>query len=617
MTTPVPQIYDEAAEQLASECRELERRSQRFVAARAVAFLGVLVLFTAALGSPDARAAGSAFGSFCLIALVVVSLRHERLQEQLNHQQRRLSLSRNAGARWRRDWKHVPVPPIAAEPGQEALATDLDLMGAGSLFHLVCRSYTQCGREQLRDLLFQPIGEPELARQRQDAVRELQGEVPWRSEFELLSLAVAYGKATPAALAEWADAPNAAPPQSYLKPLAWALPAALWASLAVAIVQRGVIGVPILISLAVVSALVALWHTGHAFAALEHVTTSRDEVVQYQAMFDHVAQLQPTATWLADLVSQLRAQDGGPAAELARLGRITRLSSQRQAGFIQATLYMISQVVFLTDLHLLAALQHWRQRNAGKVGAWFVRLGKVEAAASLAGLAFDHPNWAWPEISDNQPSLTARGIGHPLLQETQRVTNDVEVGPPGTLLLVTGSNMSGKSTLLRSIGLNALLAQAGGPVCAAELRMPPVRLGTSVRVHDSLADGVSFFMAELKRLKQIVDMAGELDAPRLLYLLDEILQGTNSAERQIAVSHVLEHLLKAGAIGAISTHDLELASLPQLAKHCHTVHFRETLDPSQSARSMTFDYQLRQGVATTTNALKLLELVGLATGKDT
>ncbi len=188
------------------------------------------------------------------------------------------------------------------------------------------------------------------------------------------------------------------------------------------------------------------------------------------------------------------------------------------------------------------------------------------------------------------------------------------VGPPGSFLLVTGSNMSGKSTLLRAIGVNTVLAQAGGPVCAGSMRLAPVTLGTSFRVQDSLEEGVSFFMAELKRLKEIVDMATERSGAggsTLLFLLDEILQGTNVFERQVAVRHVIMHLLDQGALGAVSTHDLSLADAEGLAAAAKTVHFTETYERGDDGPHMHFDYLLRTGVAPTSNALKLLEIVGL------
>jgi DNA mismatch repair ATPase MutS len=194
------------------------------------------------------------------------------------------------------------------------------------------------------------------------------------------------------------------------------------------------------------------------------------------------------------------------------------------------------------------------------------------------------------------------------------VGSDFSVGPPGTFLLVTGSNMSGKSTLLRALGVNITLAQAGGPVCADALSLPPITLATTIRVQDSLEQGVSYFMAELQRLKEVVTIATQTSAAgeRLpFFLLDEILHGTNTAERQIAVRQIVRHLLSLGATGAVSTHDLTLAQTPEIASTAQLVHFTETFTRSPEGLKMTFDYKLRPGIATSTNALKLLEMVGL------
>ena len=241
----------------------------------------------------------------------------------------------------------------------------------------------------------------------------------------------------------------------------------------------------------------------------------------------------------------------------------------------------------------------------------------LKRSARLQPLAHDNPAWAFPTISERGTALIAKDVGHPLLKAEDAVVNDVTVGPPGSFLLVTGSNMSGKSTLLRSIGVNAALAQMGAPVCATSWKMPPLITVTSMRVQDSLEDGVSFFMAELKRLKTIVDRSVELqDGPfGLLFLLDEILQGTNSVERHIAVARVIRQLVVNGAIGAVSTHDLELSSNDDIHKLCDTVHFREQITNGPNGEEMTFDYKMQDGVAPSTNALKLLEMVGLSDGR--
>jgi DNA mismatch repair ATPase MutS len=306
-----------------------------------------------------------------------------------------------------------------------------------------------------------------------------------------------------------------------------------------------------------------------------------------------------------------------PLDALAGLMRLVRFANLRRDGLFGIP-YYLSQLFVLTDFHVLSMMEHWKKQHGSAVRRWLQGVGQAEAISSLATLAHDNPHWTMPDVderADQMPNqmIVARQLGHPLIADAACTRNDIEIGPAGSFVLVTGSNMSGKSTLLRAVGLNIILAQAGAPVCAQELRTPPVQLATSMRTRDSLASGVSFFMAELHRLKQIVDQSqGSRDnSHRCLYLLDEILQGTNSGERHIAVSHIIGHLIAHGSIGMVSTHDLELAHSPTLATACRTVHFRESITGQNGNEQMTFDYILRPGVSPTTNALKLLKFVGL------
>jgi DNA mismatch repair ATPase MutS len=290
---------------------------------------------------------------------------------------------------------------------------------------------------------------------------------------------------------------------------------------------------------------------------------------------------------------------------MRRLNRILGFADLRRGA---AIFHFIIHAATLWDFHVLFALERWRRSTGAHVRAWLEALGDLDALAVFAGAKDDHPAWCTAVIVP-EPLLTASSLGHPLLTEERRVANDVTVGPPGTLLLITGSNMSGKSTLLRAIGLNAVLAQAGAAVCARSFSMPPVDLQTSIRVQDSLELGLSYFMAALARLKGVVDAAEhEREGRVLLYLLDEILQGTNSAERAIAVRSVARHLLEAGAIGAMTTHDLTLGSEEPLRTAATLVHFTETVD---SGGVMRFDYRLRPGLATSRNALRLMEMIGI------
>ncbi|MCA9172271.1 MAG: hypothetical protein KDB23_31615, partial [Planctomycetales bacterium] len=314
---------------------------------------------------------------------------------------------------------------------------------------------------------------------------------------------------------------------------------------------------------------------------------------------------------------RMRSVVGGsftqPVSHLTDLQRRLRVAAWRHSSLL-GLLYLIAQIFALCDFHLLNWCERWRRAHGATAPAWFTVLAELEALSSLAAVAHDEPEWTFPTVDPALEQFTGEQLGHPLIRAQVRVSNDVTLGPPETFLLVSGSNMSGKSTLLRSIGTNVILAQTGAPVCARECSLPPLVVATSMRIDDSLEDGVSFYMAELRRLKEIVDLAVATEQRvdcRLLYLLDEILLGTNSRERHVAVVRVMKHLLSHGAIGAISTHDLELAQSPDLQHACHCVHFREHFVEENGVTSMHFDYQMRPGIATTTNAIKLLEMVGL------
>jgi DNA mismatch repair ATPase MutS len=288
--------------------------------------------------------------------------------------------------------------------------------------------------------------------------------------------------------------------------------------------------------------------------------------------------------------------------------------AQLRAG--AAIFHFIFQALTLWDFYVFFALDSWRREVGHRVRDWMAAVGDLDALSAFAHIRQDNPGWCFPAVhpADDGAQIQIRGaaLGHPLIPDDRRVANDVIVGPPGTLLLITGSNMSGKSTLLRAIGLNTVLAQAGAPVCAAHMSMPAADLETSLRVQDSLEHGLSYFMAALARLKGILARARRShdahDGRVVLYLLDEILQGTNTAERAIAVRGVTRHLLEAGAIGVMTTHDLALAGEPPLSTAARLVHFTEILD---ERGHMTFDYRLRPGLATSRNALRLMQLIGM------
>jgi DNA mismatch repair ATPase MutS len=286
---------------------------------------------------------------------------------------------------------------------------------------------------------------------------------------------------------------------------------------------------------------------------------------------------------------------------IARLGTLCDFESSRH-----------NMVVRLIDLPLLysvqvaCALQRWRVKHAGAIPGWLDAIGEIEALLSLAAYAFEHPEHAFPELVSSGPAFfSARGLGHPLLPQASCVRNDVELGGNNQVLLVSGSNMSGKSTLLRAVGINAVLAFMGAPICAKSLRLSPACIGAAMRASDSLQKGVSHFYAEIQRIRQVVELSSQ---GRLIFLLDEILQGTNSQDRRVGAEGVLRTLIKQGAIGLVTTHDLALTSIAELfPDRVRNVYFQEKLE----AGKLSFDYKLRPGIVSTHNGVELMRSVGL------
>lgn len=582
--------------------RDVERqRSVRISRIRLAVFLVAIALlvWTLATNADPLRltAAGILFAVFG--ALVVW---HARVEDRVAWHEALRVACEHARARVERRWDDLP--PGDAPPSLDVVhhpyALDLDLFGRASLFQWLGPCATPIGSGRLADWLLN-AAPPEEIRLRQLSVGELAAHDEWREQFAAYGLLAreAQQREIDAFLA-WAEGPGPfGRYSSLLKVVTFAILGSMWGLFALA-PSAGWWMIPLVLGVILSFAL-----AGRIHIALHRAGAGQQSLTRYAAIFEHVASATFEAPPLRALQQRLSADGLAAPGCMRRLNRILGFGELRTSA---ALLHFPIQTATLWDFHVLFALDKWRRIAGSRVRDWMAAAADVDALSALAGVRRDNPKWADPLLSE-VPVLTAEGLGHPLITAERRVTNDVEVGPPGTLLLVTGSNMSGKSTLLRSIGLNAVLAQAGGPVCAAMLRMPPVELQTSIRIQDSLELGLSYFMAALARLKGVVDAA---ERPRegrvLLYLLDEILQGTNSAERGIAVQGVARHLLAANAIGAMTTHDLNLAGEEPLKSSARLVHFTEIVDDNGGMR---FDYRLREGIATSRNALRLMRMIGI------
>jgi hypothetical protein len=485
-----------------------------------------------------------------------------------------------------------------AEP-RHPYARDLDVFGRASLFELLCRARTPSGRATLARWLCEPAA-PDAVRERQAAVRELAPRLDLREELALAAEDLR-AQLEPEALASWGEAPRglgsrtgraaaaalvgaslagiAAWTAGLAPPLAAAVPLAAQAAFAARLRRRTA---PVIRSID---------RAAHDLAILRRVV-ARLERERFETP-------RPAA-----LVASLSA-DGAPASQrIAALERLVNLLDARRN-----QLFAPLAALLLWSTQLAFAIEAWRARVGPELRRWLAATGELEALSSLAGFAWENPGHVFPELAGGGPALfDGEGLGHPLLPRERCVPNDLRLGADGAgaqALVVSGSNMSGKSTLLRTVGANAVLALAGAPVRARRLRLSPLAIGASVLVADSLLEGKSRFFAEIERLRQVMDLAG---AGRALFLLDEILQGTNSHDRRIGVEALLRGLLERGAVGLATTHDLALAEVADaLAPRVANVHFEDHLE----AGAMAFDYRLRPGVVRRSNALALMRAVGL------
>jgi len=484
-------------------------------------------------------------------------------------------------------------------------ADDLDLFGKGSLFQLLSTARTRMGEDTLAEWLLSPSS-VERIRERHAAVSELRDQLDLREDLAVLGEDVGVG-VHPDALLQWAEAPN------QMKPL-WFR----WLALVLAVVAVGGVAVwwywgmatPFVLTV-VIEAVVtyrlkkpleeALHGTEHAFHDLDLLSgvLARVEAHTFQAPR---LQALKRELWSGEASSgELSSKDVPSSQAITRLRTLVDLIGSRHN-----TIVRVIDAPLMYSVQVAFAAERWREAHGKSLRLWVTAIGEMEALLSLAAYSFEHPADSFPEFADGAAALDGEGIGHPLVPTATCVRNTVSISGETRVLLVSGSNMSGKSTLLRAVGMNAVLAMAGAPVRARRLRLTPLRVGASIRINDSLREGSSRFYAEITRLRQIFDLAG--GDPPLLFLLDELLQGTNSKDRRIGAEGIVRALVKRGAIGLVSTHDLALTDIGgSVDGHLHNVHFQDDLENGK----MTFDYTLRDGVVTKSNGLALMRSIGL------
>jgi hypothetical protein len=569
----------------------LERRCERLASLR-------LALFSLALavGAAAAWAGVSlAWTAPALVGFAIAVALHGRTRAAVAQARRSERFYDRALARMEHRFAGAGRAGDEYAPPEHAYATQLDLFGAGSVFELLCGARTRSGERALARFLC-GAAPPEEIGARQAAAEELAPLVDWRER--IATLGPELRDAVDAdALATWGSAAAAARRRE-LRAGLLACNALVAGTLGLWWLGAGAL--PLVGALAVQSVLARALR-----GRVEHATAGVDRAArQLELLSGLLAAVERAPFRVPKLVALRRAfeTDGAPPSRhVARLARLVDLLDSPRNAFFAPIAFAL-----LWTPHVALGLEAWRARTGTALGTWMAALGELEALVDLAAYRYAEPDDAFPEVAAGDARFEAVGLGHPLIPGERCVTNDVSLGPERRLLVISGSNMSGKSTLLRSVGVAAVLAQAGAPVRARSLRMSPLAVGASLVVVDSLAEGASHFYAEITALRRIAALCDGPVPP--LFLLDELLQGTNSRDRRLGAEAVVRHLLGRGALGLVTTHDLALCEIAEaLAPRAANAHFEDGL----AADALHFDYRLRPGVVTHGNALALMRAVGL------
>ena len=603
--------YIARLEALRLSLSRLDRRHKALGRVNLVMVLAALIVVVWAL---DSRSASILWVLVPGAVFAFSETLHTRVLRSLRQCRRAMAFYERGLARLENRWMGT------GETGEHFLdpshpySRDLDLFGTGSLFELLCTARTRAGEAALAGWLLAPASVDEI-RGRHSAIAELRTRTGLREELAVLGEDVR-SAVHPDTLAAWAEAEPVLRPGPE-RAVAVGL-AAVWLF---SLVAWGVWG---WWELALASSAVNWFfnsrfsarvqqiapvlgvHAGSAADSPARATPSVEAIARdldvLSAVLERLEREPFSAPKLAGLQSALKVEGVFPSRAIARLGRLVEyLESRRNqfAAFLNPFIFWSLQFAF--------AVEAWRRRFGPSIRGWLAAVGEMEALSALAGYAYEHPADVFPEFTASVQALfQAEGFAHPLIPEDHAVRNDLTLGGELRLMIISGPNMAGKSTFIRAVGINAVLAQCGAPVRARRLRLSPLAVAASICVLDSLQGGISRFYAEITRLKLITELTrGPLP---VLFLLDELLNGTNSHDRRIGAEGLVRSLVARGAAGLVTTHDLALAQMVDpFGPRAANFHFEDHLEDSR----LRFDYKLTPGVVQTSNALKLMRSIGL------
>ncbi len=484
-------------------------------------------------------------------------------------------------------------------PKEHFYANDLDIFGHASLYQYINRTSSEMGSNTLAGWLLDPADSDTIL-QRQSAVKELSKQNEWRQKLQALGAAKKIQTATQIRLQKWFAEENRFINNKFWILLRFLLPAIMLTAIALNITDllSNIVRNYFLLA----AALIAFYISKKVSPLHQQVSKMTEEL---EVLRESIALIELTAfnsPYLKHLQKQFSEQNEMASVKLKKLKGILERLDMRY----NIVVFIPLDILLQWDLQQVLALEKWKEQNHKNVIEWFTALGLFEAVNSFATLSFNHPEWCFPILKLEHFFIEGKNIGHPLIQTEKCVNNPLKIDHAGELMLVTGSNMAGKSTYLRSIGVNTILAMAGAPVCASYFCLSPVQIISSMRIADNLEESTSTFYAELKKLKTVIDKVN--DKEKVFILLDEILRGTNSLDRHTGSVALIKQLIKHNAAGIIATHDVELAKLKAVyPANILNYHF----DVQVNNDELYFDYKLKEGICTSLNASILMKKVGI------
>jgi hypothetical protein len=599
MTTPVPPPSDDPRSEYVQRLETLRTIQAHYELHHRRLGISKLLLGGATLVVIGLALAAKAISVFWvavpLAAIVVLAIIHERVIKRRERYSRAVAYYERALARLENRWMGSGETGERFQNDSHPYSRDLDLFGAGSLFELLCTARTQAGQETLANWLLAPAM-PEVVRGRHAAIEELRHRLDLREDLAVLA-EDARTLEPSGSLAAWGEGESVLA-SGTLRLVAAGL-AALWlASLVVWMVWG--LAYPALI-VSAINVCLNLVYRLRAESVARAVQSAAHDLGLLSGVLARFEAEQFAAPRLVELRRALDSEGWPPSRWIARLNRLVEYLDSRRNMLVAS----IDLFVFWT-LQCACAVEMWRQRTGPAVRRWLATVGEFEALLPLSCYAYEHPADVFPEFTSVSPCFEAEGLAHPLISEHDAVRNDVRFGDGLRVLIVSGPNMAGKSTFVRAVGVSAVLAQCGAPVRARRLCLSPLAVGASICVLDSLQGGVSRFYAEIRRLKQIVDLTQ--GSVGVLFLLDEFLQGTNSHDRRRGAEAMVRSLVERGAIGLVTTHDLALAEIAaELGPRAANTHFEDRFEHGK----LVFDYRLQPGIVKTSNALDLMRSIGL------